>query len=233
MYQWQVSDALYSGRRSHLVEPYAHIELNIGNVGDPLQKFILWELQKEHGDLGFGLESNMEWPPLSRLGKTLVSDHKEIANVSEEILNRAQGNLTMAKLRLEGLREAHNTEDLFATKDRLPPTIVAFFDSLVAQITKSSKSEDVLGLMALKIISQTADVMGIGTSEFKIQIQESIPHEQSADNLALMRALHATRGLLSLDIKFHEEDSILVVKAYHSDFHIYLVEAYNRIISGS
>ncbi|KAI9662633.1 MAG: hypothetical protein M1821_008800 [Bathelium mastoideum] len=217
------------GRRSHLVEPYAHIELNIGDFGDSLQELIWWELQKEHGNLGLRLESNMEWPPLSTLGKSLSSDHEAAAATSGEISNRAQGNLTMAKLRLEGLLEARNIGYLFATKDRLPPNIVAFFDNLVAQIVTSSKPEDVLGLEALKIISRTAGVTGIEMGQFKKQLQKSIPHEQSAHGLAFMRALFAARGVLNLGIT--DREGALAVKAYHSDFHIYLSEAYNETVA--
>ena len=141
----------------------------------------------------------------------------------------------MTKLRLEDLREANNTEEIFTTRDRLPPNIVAFFDNLVAPIVTSSDPEGVLGLQAFQIISRTADMREIGTNEFRDQIRKSMPKEQVPHGFALMQVLHATRGLLSLEIKLGDDESPIepVVTAFHSDFHTYLKEAYNEIVAGA
>lgn len=88
-----------------MVHPYQYSLINLDKAArQKLKDYICWNLEKEHGDLGFS-NADKSGIPLSRLGCQLRAQGggSEAAHrIANRITEYAGANVAMARLRLDG-----------------------------------------------------------------------------------------------------------------------------------
>ncbi|KAI1878448.1 uncharacterized protein JN550_000630 [Neoarthrinium moseri] len=217
--------------KANLIQPRQRVHLDIGNYS--LQRFIEYHLEQDHGDLGFGSHGGVSTlPPSSPLGHELInSAHKNAANnLVANLIKQANGNITLALLRLEHVSKAISLEEAISIADRLPRNIVASFDAGMASIGKSPPGlRRDLGLASIKLVGGSED--GLRYSDLKEQIVEDWDGDVS-DVEALLdseygmeEVLAASRGYLS-----RTESRVPGVVCFHYNFQFYVADRYSDFI---
>lgn len=188
-----------------------------------MRKYVAWDLEREHGDLGLG-SSNDTKPPLSLLGTVLRQRHGGPAQtLLDSIANRAFGNIALTKLRLDLVHSAQSLEAVEVVGDRLPGKLVALFDAGIRGLEGQSPSQRDLGLIAIAAAARKFN--GEPFATLKSWLQDPLSKPSSVDGPPRSRedVLQAVRGFLVADPYLDRE-----IKAYHPSFQIYASERYNE-----
>lgn len=191
--------------RLALVETYDRVEMRIDGSHDAITEFIAYELRNV--------------PHLSA---------DAIKQLSTDIAIRVEGNVNLAKLRIDDLLQANNLDDTQALRDRLPRSIVAFFDAEIDQLLRYNDVDGDLGLMAIAAAVEHGDTSGFGITA--VDLERLLRHEIH-DSPYLAR--HGTRSLEDiilaanglLVLQPYEE---LYVACFHPMFKLYVREDYNH-----
>ncbi|KAK1636329.1 hypothetical protein BDP81DRAFT_321171 [Colletotrichum phormii] len=152
------------GDAADFVQPFDHIELEVDfdSAMESAARFIDWDLETEHGDLGLGSRSNSsrennpdELPPLSAFGRRLADprNHEAFADLRDQIKNQARGNIGLARLRLDGLHPTQSLDAVAVQADKLPANIVSFFDAGIRRIEERPPAQRDLGLKAIAAVA--------------------------------------------------------------------------------
>ncbi|OCL11267.1 hypothetical protein AOQ84DRAFT_374160 [Glonium stellatum] len=208
-----------------LVEPYEHVNFAIGQIPtESMRKYVAWDLEKEHGDLGFGI-LNESKPPLSKLGFTLREDETGAATLGilTDVVNKAFGNVSIAKLELDLIHSAQSMETIESTPDRQPRNLVALFDEGIKQIDQQPPSQRDLGLKAIAAAGR--DPNGVPLVHLERLLRDTTPaHDQlSLPPRSLEDVLRAARGFLFLKPNGDRD-----VALYHTTLPLYVTEGYNQ-----
>lgn len=230
-------------------QPFDRLELKIGNSQGMLD-FVSQELQLHHGDLGLLPKTrSSDWPPLTGLGQSLRNLADEGLDPSEDALRlqeliraRSNGNLALAKLQVESLREIHDADEAFASKDRLPPNVVLYFHDLVEPILRNGMGRSILRFVAktrgaARPLSEQADSAEsdeddssrgelsdeIDLDQLKGELKDLVP---GCKVMPTMQVLFAVRGLLAL--RADVDNVSMVMEAFHDDFFRYLTQGYHE-----
>ena len=126
---------IHSGS-DYFVEPYDRVNCAVGHIpANTMREFVSWDLEREHGDLGLG-SANDRKPPLSMLGISLHQDRAggAAAHLVQHIVDRAYGNVGMAKLRLDLVHGSRTLEPIEAVHDRLPNNLLDTFEAGINSI---------------------------------------------------------------------------------------------------
>ncbi|KAI9708474.1 MAG: hypothetical protein M1820_003935 [Bogoriella megaspora] len=200
---------------SKFYEPYDHRNLDIDNISDKrMEAFVAWDLEREHGALGFGSSSEAERRPPSTLGTVLRQNNGGNADkLRGEIVSRADGNVGMAKLRLESRYDSDIAEEVTVTRDRLPDNIVACFDAGVRRLEEQSKFETELGLKIIVASFLDSDCIPLATLESRMETCF-----RSAEEI-----LQVTRGFVRILLQDPPK-----IEAFHPDFALYVKDDYNE-----
>ncbi|KAL9086789.1 MAG: hypothetical protein Q9165_006936 [Trypethelium subeluteriae] len=190
-------------------------DIEIGSIPDSSMKpFVKWDLQREHGDLGFGVPSKAKQRPSSKLGIALRQNNGEGAEeLQKTIVDRASGNVGMAKLRLELTYASASLEEVKATRDRLPRNIVAIFDAGISRIEEQAGAQRELGLRIIAASCQASQGVPLKTLEQWLGQTFRSPEE----------IYQVTGGLVKIDRTTERR-----VEAYHFTFGLYVRENYNE-----
>jgi hypothetical protein len=188
---------------------------------EDMSDFGIWTIQNEHGDIcpqkSRVLWPDDEWPPLTPLGRTLTT-HMELM---DHIMIQADGNLTLAKLRLEDICEANALGTTESVQDRLPRNIVTLFDAGIRVVKSQAKDIAALGMSAIKLTTKEPHGKSFAHLQKALHASEA---RIGLGAFTLQEVLHAARGFLS--VTWLEEGQH--VKAYHRDFFLYASERYNE-----
>lgn len=214
-------------RDRRMVHPYKYslIDMNTA-LRSRMKEFICWNLENEHGDLGLGSSSEKSGIPLSKLGLELRE--RESSNTTRAIVDKieqnAEGNVAMARLRLDIL---HGLQDVDSIEERtgITPSDVTAIFNLAFNSTQHAAippPQRKLALKAMAIVSQVDYYTGVSfeTIHQVIKLSESRPgvsdpgNGHSEDEVAL-----ATKGLLSF-----RKARRSPLGAYSQAFHTYLRE---------
>lgn len=130
--------------------------------------------------------------------------------------DRGNGNVCLAKLRLDIVHASETFEDIQATYDRLPANIVHLFDAYVYTIEHSTlENEADIGLLCLAALADGPKLLYVLVK----MLDDLLPRTAKVN---LSEVLRATKGLLTLvDHNFPE------LCPYHQDFDYYLMDDYN------
>lgn len=211
------------------VQPYDKRRIEIDEaIQEKLRDYITWELENEHGDLGFEKDSGLK-PPLSMLGAKIRDSRRDNASLwlLNEILVLAGGNLSggnpsLARL---GLHIANETilavDDIDASRGELPVAVTSMFEAGVRGIQEQGAPNAELGLRALALWK-----LGYNTEEMLLKglADASIP----TDQCNMRRVLHATRGLLQQKLLNADRRFI---NEYTASFGVYVSDGYSEIIN--
>lgn len=218
-----------------MTHPYRYSLIDMNTALRPrMNQFICWNMENEHGDLNLGLLEEKEMP-LSKLGLQL--QERESSNAARAIVDRikqnADGNVAMAKLRLDILHGL-NDVDLIDSQTGITPSGVIEFLELALNSTQHKsmpQSQRRLALKAMAIVSKFHYLMGVSFNTISYVISLSETGEDDADRLEVLSmgdiAL-STQGLLLFGInRWKPLDAYNIEKplyAYSQTFHTYLME---------
>jgi hypothetical protein len=210
-----------------LVQPRTRVHLDIGSW--PLKRFLEYQLEEEHGDLGFGSHGgSFVLPPLSSLGHELVSSPQKAAALVTHLNKRARGNITIALLQLQDISQTMSFKEATTVSDRLPKSTTAYFDAMMASIVNGSMGlRSKLGLASVKSAGQRVE--GLLFSDLENTLLASLKCssadlEEVLDSTYRMESvIAASRGLLC-----PEGDSTLV--CYHDLFQLYVEQQYSDLL---
>ncbi|KAF2186876.1 hypothetical protein K469DRAFT_570948 [Zopfia rhizophila CBS 207.26] len=211
------------GDNSALHEPYDYVTFRIGQIpSHEMEKFVAWDLEREHGELGLA-SSITRKPPLSNLGQSLLEDRT--ANTAHSLVQRivdlANGNIGLAKARLDLIHEAESLEGVEARRDRLPANIVAMFDAGLKQIEAQRRVQKDLGLNAISVAGSA--FYGIPIPDLQIWLQQSRTAFGRVSTRSGEDILEAARGFL-----LATRDNPANIRLYHTSFYYYVAQNYNE-----
>ncbi|OCK96347.1 uncharacterized protein K441DRAFT_694885 [Cenococcum geophilum 1.58] len=209
---------------SGFVEPYEYIDFEVGWIPtESIQKFVAWDLEKEHGDLG--LQSlNDTKPPLSSRGKELRQRHGGDAQRHlESIVFKAFGNVGIAKLRLDLVHSTQSLEAVEIVRDRLPGNIIALFDAGIQRLEKQPDAQRELGLCAIAAAVHSYEGVPFATLERWVHEATSKSGAVKIPPHTLEDVLQAAQGFLVVSSEVDR-----VIQYYHNDFYLYASEDYNE-----
>jgi hypothetical protein len=188
-----------------------------------MQKFVAWDLEKEHGDLG--LQSlNDTKPPLSSRGKELRRRHGDGAQRRLDwIVLKAFGNVGIAKLRLDLVHSVQYLEAIDVVGDRLPGNIIALFDAGIQRLEKQPDAQRELGLCAIAAAVHNFKGVPFATLERWVYEATSKSGAVKIPPHTLEDVLQAAQGFLVVSSAVDR-----VVRHYHDHFHLYASEDYNE-----
>lgn len=212
------------GDASGFTEPYEYIDFEVGGIPtESIRKFVAWDLEKEHGDLG--LQSlNDTKPPLSSLGKELRQRHGDGAQRHlHSIELKAFGNIGIAKLRLDLVHSAQCLEAVEVVSDRLPGNIIALFDAGIQRLEKQPDAQRELGLCAIAAAVHSYEGVPFATLERWVHEATSKSGAVKIPPHTLEDVLQAAQGFLVVN-----SDVDRVVRHYHDSFYLYASEDYNE-----
>lgn len=206
-----------------LFVPYDHVNMRLWVPTETMEKFIAWDLEREHGDLG--LKSSARKPPLSDLGKSLLlnRDSYPVETLVSDIAARSYQNIGMARARLDLVHEMESVDGLLARKEQLPATIVALFDCGLKAIEAQPADCREIALKALASAARYDD--GESVNDLIEQLQGlQIPGIRSGEEI-----VEASRGWL-VDIMVEGPQRL---KVYNTNFVYYVEQKYHRGIHRS
>ncbi|KAK0662225.1 hypothetical protein DIS24_g1982 [Lasiodiplodia hormozganensis] len=196
-----------------------------------IEGYIRWDLEREHGDLG--LESSCDLkPPASSLCKALAR-HKN-SNAAQELVTyiaeKADRDITQARLRLDLVREAETANETQHTIERLPKSVIAVFNAGIKSVREQEEPSRTLGLNAICLVTDGDVSEGIETGIFLERLQAlcSPNWDRTAKSDLLDEIIYASRGLLSVWLVEGEKEKVV---AYHHDFFFYVQEDYDELLS--
>ena len=192
-----------------------------------MREFVAWNLEGEHGDLGLGSPNNQK-PPLSVLGTLLHEDGtgSAAARLVQHIVDKAYGNVVMAKLRLDLVHGAQTLEPIEAVRDRLPSNLLNLFEAGVGSIQQQPDAwQQELGLLAIAAVARNFN--GVPFESLEQWLLKASPQSSLADIAPRSPEdiLRAARGFLVQKLTDPIE-----LTFYHPDFYYYVAEDYNEAI---
>lgn len=196
--------------QSHrITEPYQSINIELRSLPSELHDFVRLDLIREYGDD--------------------VDD-----NIVKVLCKRCEGNINYAKLRLDHIRDLENPRDYVSIFDRLPRSVVAFFDAEMHRLNTENSLQRYQTLLALAIV---AEVKRAKIWELEDLLRYTEPHVTSyeiRDYPLVRRVLRSAKGILcaivchgQLEPGEVDSDRQKIV-LYLDDIDWYIAEDYNK-----
>lgn len=180
--------------------------------------FIAWDLEREHGDLG--LQSSAMKPPLSQLGKSLLLNQgtRPIQTIIDDIKERSDGNIGIARARLDLIHDMESLDDLESKKDSLPATVTALFDYGLRQIEALPARERDIALKSMAAAGRS--LFGSSIPDLRVTLEMlGNPGIRSGEEF-----VEAARGWLVVSTK--EDPQRLQV--FNTNFLYYVQQRYHQ-----
>lgn len=193
-----------------------------------LQQYVKWDLEREHGDLGFGTLEHAG-PPLSSFGAALRKSKPGILKHLwvEELLNYVGPSVVQVKLALDRIHRVVSPDQVDLSPERLPANVQAIFNHGIDKIMQQSKTQSALALKSIAVVGKTGSMFeGIPISSLAESIMER-RHKSSKTYLTPRSAedvLEACNGYL-MRMGGNGETNIV---AFHKLFHLYVLDEYNE-----
>jgi hypothetical protein len=215
------TEGIRSDKYSELHESYDHVNIDIAVPEMAMRNYIAWNLELEHGNLGLG--SSARKPPLSPLGKSLLSKSasKSVQKQADDVYEAAAGHIGMAKARLDFIHIMTTLEGMESRRDQLPTNIVTMYDSALKFVEKQPNGQSDI---ALKVLAATAtDSRGVEVPILREVLSDLHALEvRSGEDM-----LEACRGFL---VTSTCDTKGLRLASFHDSFFRYVVERYNQNI---
>lgn len=201
----------YSGTEGPLVQPYDRviIDMNEAFPDGMMGEFVAWDLEREHGNLGLA-SNNSNKPPLSSIGAALLASASDTIlptpaqKMHQKIVMKAQGNMALARLRLDILHEsAPETVEAGDRLSDLPADVIAFFSTGIRMMeAQQQQGVSNMGSVGVRILVLTLAILGDCPVETVAGLLEKAGYPIGSSSLSPLcitqRVLHATRGFLLL-----------------------------------
>lgn len=180
-----------SGLTSVWKDP-AEYSLFVNYVPDQsLSKYVAWDLEREHGDLGLESGCTTDMPPLSALGIALKSTKygTKIHDWIREIVRYTDGSILQTKLFLDRIHNAQSPEAVDLGPGRLPRNVQAHFDTAIRTIEqRSAHLDSTLAMKSIAAIGKDGNMFqGLNVSDLASLLQE--PMYRRDPNAFLIRSM--------------------------------------------
>ncbi|KAK1976454.1 hypothetical protein LZ30DRAFT_734607 [Colletotrichum cereale] len=245
------------GDTANLIQPYSHVEMNLGSTSSSFERFIDRNLEMEHGDLGLH-STNEDKPPHSDLGRDLIKarNHDALSILRKRIANQSCGNVSLALLYLSNVHQLQSVESILRPlPDVLPANTVAFFHAGMRRIEEQSPSQRDLGFKVIAAVAHYGYHRGI-----KYEVLDALLHSptktlarhrptgtQPAPFVSTTASTETRAGPLAIPVPhrrlgemLHSACGFLVTNApvdslhlatlrtYCKEFHVYAQDNYNE-----
>lgn len=210
-----------------LKEPYDRVDILLDIRHEAMSDYVGHALELAHGDLG--LSSGAPFVVAhSKLGMALVASENTAMQLRDKIVIDADGNIAMAKLRLDVIDGATTVEEVVQYGDRLPANIVSLFDSIVANVQNMSSCIEHLGLRA--IVGIASRYHGRPFSDLQSWLRKQRDHDSQRgdsqlEDFSIEDVLRSAAGCIVVD---REEECR--VRLYHGALVSYAVQGYNEAL---
>ncbi|OAG01999.1 HET-domain-containing protein [Paraphaeosphaeria sporulosa] len=156
---------------------------------------------------------------------------QDVKQRAADILARVGGNINLAKLRIDDLLTVDDLSDDQLLRDRLPRSVVAFFDAEIDNMLQDKPLDRNLGVLAVASVAQYGDPQGFGMKAADLerslrQARNSSPHLVLHPTKSLEDVITAANGLLVLQP--YEDD--LYVACFNKMLKLYAREDYNEVL---
>lgn len=191
-----------------------------------MSEYVSYMLELTHGDLHLSSSASPK-PPHSRLGRALIASEGAALQLRKKIMEDAEGNIAMAKLRLEAVDGATTIENVVRYGDRLPATIVSLFDTGIADIQTREPNIEELGLKAIVGVAYEFHERPFADLErwLRRQMKRDGDDQLQPQDLTVEEVLRAAAGLIFVDNR-----NDLPVRLYHEALGYYVAERYNEAL---
>lgn len=242
-----------SGDSAEFIQPFDHVDLDLNFNTLTLKQFIDRDLEMEHGDLGLGTTKD-DKPPRSNLGRLLADpvNHAALATLRSRTLDQADGNISLALLRLNNVHQLQSVESIVSPlADVLPANIVSFFNAGIQCIEEQPWARRDLGLKVIAAVAHYDYHTGIGYESLESLLRNSSKSSamqqptraQSASFAGSAAATKMEAGLTGIHVPHRSLEELLhsargfiimgplghrPLKAYSQAFHVYVQENYNE-----
>jgi hypothetical protein len=183
-------------------EPYSHVNWRL-KMSDPvMSKFVQWSIEKARKRTNINLE--------------LVS----------RLVRQAKGNITVAKLRLvDALAKSESSStSRDRVSDRLPPYLVAFFDSGIKEIEELPVGLTNMTLAAIIFVAEAAGAIDLEDLGQKLRTASQNGSGLTSYTFGSLEDLiTAASGYLDVALDALKSG----VSCFHSDFALYIRENYH------
>lgn len=190
-----------------LSEPYSRIDVDMTRTPQSaIVEFIAHELQTHSG----------------------ISSQAAIQSAAD-VSAKVGGNVNLAKLKVDDMLAADDLTDGQMLRDRLPRSVIAFFDAEINCILQRNLVDRDLGLLAIVAVSKYEDPRGYGmkAADLEKSIRQELnssPHLARHPTRSLEDVITAANGLLVLQP--YEDD--LYVACFNKMLRFYAKEDYNE-----
>lgn len=218
-----------SGADTFWVEP-DHFDLNINSVSERnMRKFIAWDLEREHGDLGLG--SSAHRPPLSSFGVAFRKAYPQSTGGEwvQEIFRSVNGSILQARLALDRIHDAPSPDVVDFSPHHIPPNVQAVFNVAINNIAQQPASQRELAMKCIAALGKDGEEdSGISVNRLAGLIKGRSYSSRSQHNppRSVEDILRATKGYLTLMAPGDGQKEYTVV-AYNKRFFHYANEEYN------
>lgn len=151
-------------------------------------------------------------------------DHDLARSISE----KSHKNINLAKLRIDELEHSEQVEDVEVVRDRIPRSIIAFFDSEIGRILHLHPELSDLALMSICAVAESERAEGMSSEELEQRTRSERAkslHLSQNPIRSLEDILRATNGLLVS--KVYDEDEEILINCYSEMFAWYARDDYN------
>jgi hypothetical protein len=197
-----------------------------------MRDFIAWDLEREHGDLGFGTLANPLEPPLSSFGIAFRKSKPNTVGQDwiQEVVDYVDGSVVQAKLALDRIHSSASPNLVDLHPIRIPANVQATFNVAINNIEKRSSTQRELALKSIAIVGKSGDVInGIPLSRLANLLKER-PHQTTSTHSSPRSAediLDAANGYLRL-MPRDSPDEEYTIAAFHPLFYIFAKDEYNE-----
>ncbi|ORY06010.1 heterokaryon incompatibility protein-domain-containing protein [Clohesyomyces aquaticus] len=185
---------LHSGA---MVEPYTYRNIEVTLDRDSIQRFVQADLEREYG------ASNIP------------------SKVVETIVDKAGNNISIAKLRLDHTRDLSSPLDTYNLSDRLPRSIIAFYDAEISRIDATNQTHRKQVLMALVAATENDEISSKQLENLLRNVNTNNQQNSGDSDLAVEGVVRMSRGLLWMRAGSE-------VRTYHLHLCNYVQEDYNE-----
>lgn len=210
-----------------MVHGYQYSFINMDQALRPkMDNYIYWSLENEHGNVGFS-GTHTHDIPLSKFGMQLktVRGMNRVRYIANHIKENADGNIAMARLRLDVVNRLSDLDLIEAQLGTPPPDVIALLDAAfeATQNQCVSSSQGELALKVLAIVSQFPYLegprSGVPFETLSTLLQQSESRSCNPTVYTEEEILVATEGLVILPSAEGKP-----VMAYNKALHTYLRE---------
>ncbi|KAJ8113755.1 hypothetical protein OPT61_g4184 [Boeremia exigua] len=203
-----------------------------GIPGDAMAEYLTWDLEREHGDLGFMTLEDPSEPPLSTFGLAF-RDTMGGTKGSEwirKIVRYVDGSILQAKLALDRIHSSPSPTAVDLVPKRIPRNVQAQFNTAIETIEQQSADRNSVALRAIAAVGQKGDaIQGLSLSRLANLLQERHrrPRTSTMPPRSPEDVLNSANGYLTLIApRFRGQE--YTIAACHRLFWMFVNDEYNE-----